>query len=211
MGMFRPHLRIILDLLFPPSTHERLLRTITKERFFACYQPTTYTNVISLAPYQNRIIQAAVAACKFEKNQYGAELLACLLQHWLDTHRVSGRTICLPIPLSHAREKERGFNQVTRVLEHIPHTASYTLEKNWIIRPIDTKRQTSLDRKARLENMKGAFTVSPEMLHTNWDGVSRVIICDDVITTGATLEAARKVLRGRVPNEIPIICMAWAH
>jgi predicted amidophosphoribosyltransferase len=124
---------------------------------------------------------------------------------------VSGKTVLIPIPLSETRERERGFNQVTRVLEHASILPQHKLKKNWLERQIDTTRQTSLGRQARLKNMQGAFAVSPQLRQVEWIDISRIIICDDVMTTGATLEAARTVLREAVPKHVTIICLAWAH
>ncbi len=209
--MTRHYLRIILDILFPPSAHEQLLRTVTPQQFTHHYLPCTYDKTITLASYNSRTVQAAVAACKFEKNIHAARLLSTLLFTWLEMHPVAGETILIPIPLSEARERERGFNQVTRVLDYAVTLPRHRLKKNWLIRTIDTTRQTSLGRQARLKNMRGAFAISPQLNQVEWAGISRIIICDDVMTTGATLEAARIKLREAVPKYVTIICLAWAH
>ena len=209
--MSRVYLRIILDALFPPTAHERLLRTVTAEQFVTLYLPTAHYNCIALAPYSSRRIQAAVAACKFEKNHHAATLLAALFAYWLETHTLVGTTILIPIPLSHARERERGFNQVTRVLEHLPCHEHIEIAKHWLIRPQDTARQTSLGRQARLKNMNDAFVMTPRLTTVDWTPISRIIICDDVMTTGSTLGAARAALEKVVPKHVQILCLAWAH
>ena len=209
--MQAPYLRIILDVLFPPSDHERLLRSVTPERFVTQYHLCVSRNTIALAVYSSRTIQAAVAACKFEKNLHAAQLLASLLTHFLSTHTVQGQTILIPIPLSDGREQERGFNQVTRVLESGVSRPHHSIKKNWLIRPVDTTRQTSLGRQARLKNMKGAFATTSYVTQSDWSTINRIIICDDVMTTGATLEAARTTLQKVIPNHVKIICLAWAH
>ena len=211
MSMFAHYHRIILDSIFPPTAHERLLRKVTTERFRKHYEPRTLGCTIALAAYESRTVQAAVAACKFEKNLHAATLLASLFDQWLTLHSSVGKTILIPIPLSEIREKERGFNQVTRVIDHITSSPRLILQKNWLIRPTDTPRQTSLGRNARLDNMKGVFLTTPYVTQTDWETVDRIIICDDVMTTGATLEAARMELRKVVPKGVTIICLAWAH
>ena len=209
--MIQRYLRIILDALFPPSHHECLLRTVTNDTFIRHYNPTIHTGTVALATYNSRTVQAAVAACKFEKNQHAATLLASLLTRFLDTHTVTGTTVLIPIPLSEKREQERGFNQVTRVIEKcLPHN-DVVLKTNWLLRPIDTTRQTSLGRKARLQNMKGAFAINPRLHQVDWSTISRIVICDDVLTTGATLEAARATVQTAVPKHVKILCLAWAH
>jgi ComF family protein len=211
MGMVQRYLRIILDTLFPPTSHERLLRSVPIEKFALHYCPTILDRTIALATYNSRTVQAAVAACKFEKNQHAATLLASLLIRFLDTHTTSGTTILIPIPLSEKREQERGFNQVTRVIEKCTPRNDVLLKTNWLVRSVDTVRQTSLGRSARLQNMKGAFEISPQLHHVDWTSITRIIVCDDVTTTGATLEAARTVLQKEVPKHVKIMCLAWAH
>jgi ComF family protein len=183
-------LRIILDTLFPPTRHEILLRTISPELFLHQYQPTTIGIHLALSHYQSTSVQAAVAACKFERNQHAAQLLTTLLTAWLHENTQTGMTIILPIPLSRKRKRERGFNQVERVLSNLPHHHSYVLNPRLIQRSRHTERQTSLGRRARAQNLNQAFTVNMRQLALiNWNNVTRVVICDDVLTTGATLTA----------------------
>lgn len=209
--MVQRYLRIVLDTLFPPTNHERLLRTVSLEKFRLHYCPAVHNTTITLATYNSRTVQAAVAACKFEKNHYAAKLLATLLTHWLDTHTVLGTTILIPIPLSETREHERGFNQVTRVIEKMKPRADMVIKTNWLIRTVDTIRQTSLGRSARLQNIQGAFEVTQKVHQADWRTITRIIICDDVMTTGATLEVARAALQQAVPKHVEILCLAWAH
>jgi predicted amidophosphoribosyltransferase len=184
---------------------------VSRTDFLSHYQPVTIKNTLALASYSSRTVQAAVAACKFEKNRHAANLLAALYERWLMTHPVPKTTILIPIPLSDTRERERGFNQVTRVLEAMSMQPHHEIKTTWLVRPADTLRQTSLGRAARLQNMKGVFATTPYIQQYNWSGVSRIIICDDVMTTGATLEAARAAIAIQVPRHIKIICLAWAH
>ena len=209
--MIRTFLRILLDTFFPPSEHGKWLRRITPVDFLTHYNPTSIDGVIALAPYQSRSVQAAVAAGKFENNHHAAQLLAPLFTRWLTLHPTSGLTVLIPVPLSTKRENERQFNQVTRVLSYLPPSEHYQIQTNWLVRSIDTNRQTSLDRAKRLKNMTGAFTATSSLQHASWRGVSRIILCDDVITTGATLKAAHTVLRKHIPKNVEVLCIAWAH
>lgn len=209
--MLRQLLEKIVDVIFPPSDHELRLRRMSPEIFIQHYHPLRINGLIACAPYHNQAIQAAVAACKFEHNKHAALLLAALIKRWLETHPSEGETILLPTPLSNARERERGFNQVTRVLELIPPSSNVRLVTTWLAREVDTIRQTSLGRTERLTNMKEAFSPTRALKETTWTGISRIIICDDVLTTGATLHAARATLAKEVPASVKIECVAWAH
>ncbi len=207
----RSWLRIIIDSIFPPTKHGALLAPLTPEQFVRHYSTLPVRDVITLSRYHAPVIQAAIAACKFEKNLQAAKLLATLLATWLTEHPTPGTTILIPLPLSRARQKERGFNQVERVLRYLPNDTSHRIETHWLLRSRDTVRQTSLGRTARLKNMAHAFTTPHTLSLVEWSDISRVIICDDVLTTGATLTAAREALLQHIPKHIELVCIAWAH
>lgn len=206
----RTFLQIVFDSIFPPTTHERLLRDITPTLFLTHYQPIKINQTITLSPYTNQTVKAAVAACKFEKNQHAAKLLTHLVTQYLTTNPTSGHTMLIPIPLSRERTKERGFNQVRRVLEYLPSSTDITL-LDGLFRTRDTVRQTSLNRHARLTNLTGVFSPTTALRTVDWTNVSRVIICDDVLTTGATVSAARLVVQPHIPHHVQCMTLAWAH
>lgn len=204
-------LRIILDTIFPPTVHERRLREWTPQKFSEHLYPTLVAPHLSLSHYETPSVQAAIAACKFENNMHAAKLLAALFQTWLLQNPSPGITVLIPLPLSTTRKKERGFNQVERVLQYLSHDTHLKTEVGWLLRVQHTVRQTSLNRSERLQNMPGAFRVSHRTLPQNWDTISRVIICDDVLTTGATLNAARISLSPHLPPSVELVTLAWAH
>lgn len=110
--------------------------------------------------------------------------------------------LLIPIPLSPKRKRERGFNQSELLCREIlaVHQERLHPENNFIleignnilIKPKETEHQARIrDRKARLRNIIGSFTA------TNQDRLSgrNVILIDDILTTGATLSEARRVLK----------------
>lgn len=96
----------------------------------------------------------------------------------------------LPMPLSSQRLKTRGFNQAL-ILAHqlAPDKTDYRL----LLRIKDTPPQSLLKRADRLNSLDGAFAVEP-LLATQVKG-ARLVLIDDVMTSGASLYAAARVLR----------------
>jgi predicted amidophosphoribosyltransferase len=77
-----------------------------------------------------------------------------------------------------------------------------------LIKTKDTPPQTTLQRQARLKNIKDAFVaMTPKIMPEP----ATLIIVDDVVTTGATLMAARAALTPQLPPTTQIICLALAH
>jgi competence protein ComFC len=97
----------------------------------------------------------------------------------------------IPVPLHKSRYRERGFNQSEIVAEGISKIAGLPLLKNALIRKKNTKDQTNLSFQQREENVRGAFVVTqPEIMNGK-----RIILVDDVITTGATLSECARMLK----------------
>ena len=98
--------------------------------------------------------------------------------------------LVLPMPLAPRRLAERGFNQALLLARHL-HAGK--TEGRLLLRLRETSSQTALDRGARQRNVEGAFGVEPLRAHELRG--RRVLLVDDVMTSGASLHAAAKVLR----------------
>jgi len=98
--------------------------------------------------------------------------------------------LLLPMPLSRQRLQERGFNQA---LELARHLAPAKTIPDLLLRIRHTAAQSSLKRSERLRNVRAAFAVDP-LRHDELRG-KRVVLVDDVMTSGASLFAAAQALR----------------
>ncbi len=117
--------------------------------------------------------------------------------------------ILIPIPLSGKRRRERGFNQaelICRKLLGLDEGKNFKLEEKVLIRPKESEHQARIEeRKKRLQNIVGAFEVkNPELVENK-----NIILIDDIITTGATLSEAKKVLRAAGARKV--IAFTIAH
>jgi len=109
----------------------------------------------------------------------------------------------LPIPLSAQRLSERGFNQSWLLARQLsPRKADAHL----LLRTRDTPSQRTLPRAQRLANLAGAFALAP--LRAAQLRGKRVVVVDDVMTSGASLHAAAHVLRQAGATHISALVLA---
>lgn len=197
----------VLNILFPPRHTETLVADLTRERILAHYLPQEYSACIALASYRDPHIRACVQEMKFHNSEKAAELLGALLATWAETH-ISSPTLLVPIPLSRSRYRKRGYNQVTRIAAHAcMQNPNLTLETDILCRTRNTKPQTELDRTKRLENLLNAFAVRDEHARRRISG-SRIILLDDVYTTGTTMHAAGAALLPHAPASLTYLAIA---
>ncbi len=125
-----------------------------------------------------------------------------ILENFLDP-------ILVPIPLAPKRLRERGFNQSTLIcneLIKLDKNTNFILLKNVLIKPKDGEHQAKIeDRNKRLKNIVGCFNIkNPEKIKNR-----NIILIDDVTTTGATLNEAKKILKQSGAKKI--IAFTIAH
>lgn len=97
---------------------------------------------------------------------------------------------CLvPVPLAPGRLRERGYNQALELARPLAKQLQLPLRWQSLRRIRATAPQSGLDRKARARNLRGAFAADPALRG------QRVLLIDDVMTTGATLAACARSLR----------------
>lgn len=114
--------------------------------------------------------------------------------------------ILIPVPLNRKKQWKRGYNQSESIAEGISAGLNIPLAANNLIRPYDTSTQTRKSRYDRYLNVTGKFKVS------NPDGLENlhVMLIDDVITTGATLEACTEELLSCPGVSVSVAALAWA-
>jgi len=109
----------------------------------------------------------------------------------------------LPIPLSSVRLAQRGYNQSHLLAQQLSPAKA---DAHLLLRTRDTPSQRSLPRAQRLSNLEGAFAIEP--VRTNQLRGQRVVLVDDVMTSGASLHTAARVLRQSGASHISALVLA---
>jgi len=160
----------------------------------ACHAAVTYEY-----PWSTLITQF-----KFHGEAGWARSFGALLRStpWVEA-AVEQAQLVLPMPLAPARLAERGFNQALLLARALAPTKT---RPELLLRTRHTAAQSALDRDARRANVKGAFVVEP-LLKATLRG-SRVVLVDDVMTSGATIFSAAAALRHGGASQITAVVLA---
>ena len=110
----------------------------------------------------------------------------------------------VPVPLHSAKERQREFNQAVRLGAHLSRATGLPLERGWLRRAEPTDTQTHLSREQRAQNVGNAFCAKPGLDLRD----RRIVLMDDVFTTGATTNACARVLRQAGAAEVCVWTVA---
>ncbi len=147
----------------------------------------------AVAAYRGRgIVRRIIHDFKYGRQIHLRHLVGRWLCAALDDPRLRGRRfdVIIPVPLHPTRKRERGFNQASLLAELL--SAQISIQSQPLLERIRyTTTQTALDRAERMENLHNAFRLRKNM---NVRGL-RVLLIDDVLTTGSTLSECARVLK----------------
>lgn len=210
-------LRALLDSVFDTvlPLPARAARTKTRTASDFPLSPESYdildTTVTTLFHYHQPAVEDAIRALKYEQSGHAARIIAEALADYLREEVATMQAfspapiVLAPVPLHPSREHERGFNQITRILDSLPDNLRTLARPHLLTRTRATVQQTRLSRAERLSNVAGAFALTDTSLSLG----TRVILIDDVTTTGATLVNAAHPLR-RAGFDVTLLALARA-
>jgi ComF family protein len=144
--------------------------------------------------------RAAVHSLKFRGGRQLAPLLGELLREHL-AQRPLRAEVVVPVPLAPWRRKERGYNQALLLAEQVVEPVGGTLAADLLLRD-DRPAQKTLDAAQRLVNLKGAIRA-----HGRVPG-KRILLIDDVATTGSTLSACAEALSSAGARDVRALVFA---
>jgi ComF family protein len=170
-----------------------------------CREMELHFNSARSAVVARGIVREAIHRYKYQRALWFEPFLADLLireakpalreQHW---------DFIVPVPLYSVKHREREFNQAERLADHLSAATKIALNKKLLRRVIPTATQTLLTREKRATNMRGAFVANDG---ARLDG-ERIVLVDDVFTTGATTSACAKALRAAGAGDVCVWTVA---
>lgn len=161
---------------------------------------------ISIALYDS-LIGKLIRELKYEREIGIAAFLAKLIHARIDKENILEDLRCdyiHPVPLSRKRFISRGFNQSGLIAKKLAEAFEISYRDDILIRIRDTKSQTGLGFDERLINIRGAFKVADE----NAVAGKSILLVDDVMTTGATIEECARTLNAAGSGKVKFITVA---
>ncbi len=166
-----------------------------------------FDGVITLGNYADDL-RSAVLRIKRPHAEPLARALAGLLHdcRGAQLHELAAEGI-VPVPMHWARRAVRGTNSPETVAAKLSRRLRIPVVRRVLCRRRNTRPQGGLPRGRRIENVRGAFRVSAGYDYSD----ARVMLVDDIMTTGATLHEAAKVLKAAGAARVTAVVLARAH
>ena len=151
------------------------------------------------------VVLEAIHHFKYSRALWFEPFLADLLvREAAPVLRGRGWDFIVPVPLHPLKQREREFNQAEILAGHLSTATGIPLSTSLLQRTAQTATQTRLKRDQRAANMKGAF----DLLKGVSTASKRIVLVDDVFTTGATTNACAKALRQGKAAEVCVWTVA---
>lgn len=193
-----------LEIVTPPWCEICGIQNVEGVCNLCATTPPRFGKLRTVAFY-DAILQKIIHLYKFEKRRSLAKHLSyMMIKHQPKDCNFKEYDYILPIPLHKTRLRERGFNQSALIAQGISNELGIEICTNALVRSKNTTPQSSLTRDARQSNIVGAFDIK----NRNHIKGKRILILDDVFTTGATVNEAVNMLWNEDPVEIDVLTLA---
>jgi ComF family protein len=170
----------------------------------AVADPPEHDRARAVARY-DKTVRQLVHDLKFHDRHDVCRLLAGWMLH-AGSELLTGADLVVPVPLSRRRLLWRRFNQSALLAREVARRSNVTFEPMALVRTRATRAQVGLTRSERRENVRGAFAVPAPFVPVI--AGRRIVLVDDVITTGATVRSAAKSLKRAGAAGVDVLAVA---
>ena len=199
----------VLDVIYPPE--EKCI--ICREEGFIGLCPHCKSSInratvekdnLSYGSYGG-VIKTLILKFKYESNFTAGYLLSNFLIEMIEEEKINADVICY-VPMTKKAEKKRGFNQCKLMARNIGYHTNIPVS-NCIKKIKNTKEQKTLTKEERIINLKGVFKINNVKDIKN----KNVILIDDVMTTGATINECKYILKKSGVKQITVLTIAKSN
>ena len=159
----------------------------------------------AFAYYYERPVKGLIRAYKFKSVHMLAAGMAQDLVHLIEHRELGPFDLIVPVPLHPSRKMSRGFNQAELLARPLEKTCGAELRTDILKRTKKTKQQSRLKIGKRSANLLSAFSASQDLTG------KRILLVDDVVTTGSTLCSCAEALRSAGAQSVAAVTLAGSH
>ncbi len=216
MMILRKSWELVLDIFFPPIclNCKNYLEDEEKDNLVCAsclsgieiysnlFYPASGITLAAASSYSDPTVRELIHYLKYKGFLKAAKPLGAILIKYLSRLSLSPQDfIIIPIPLHKSRYRKRGFNQAELLTETIGNYFNCPIETGVLKRVKETKPQIELpDYEARSKNLKNGFAIDEKYIPAIKD--KKVLLVDDVYTSGATMKEAAKTLKRAGTKEV---------
>lgn len=145
---------------------------------------------LGILPYDDKM-KASIMQYKYHGRREYSDFYAAALVYWGSKSISRWRPqAIIPVPLHPKKKRMRGFNQAALLAKPLGEHFGIPVYENWVFRVRKTIPQKELSARERRKNMESAFGAEPAP-----QGIRRVLLVDDIYTTGSTVDAISRILK----------------
>ena len=165
----------------------------------------TYANAL-LFFTKDSIVQLLITQLKYHQNKKAGWMLGRLMGIYIQENMIGhGIDFLMPIPITLFKKKKRTYNQAILLCEGIQSITGIPIVDDVLLKPYSSDSQTHKDRIKRMDAIGQSFVVEQAWKLSN----KHVLLIDDVLTTGATIEAAASILESYDLKKISVFTAAY--
>lgn len=155
----------------------------------------------------NKPMKKAIYRFKYEnKREYASFFADAIVQNLTEYGKYLGVDGIVPIPLHPRRERSRGYNQAALVARKIGAEWEIPVYENLLIRKTNTRPLKNQTEEQRKNNLKNAF-----LIKANGVQLKKILLVDDIYTTGSTIDEAARTLKEGGANEVFFISISLGN
>jgi competence protein ComFC len=207
----------LIDVLFPPlcyicysllPPHRKIICQVCWEKIPPfkgnldnSLKDRSFNNLFILFEFEETI-RLLIHLLKYKRHLTLAQYFARATAQCFPLFRARLYTAIVPVPLYKTRKRERGYNQSEELSKALGQLYHIPVDTELLLRMRYTASQTRMSREEREKNVKNAF-YCPHKTQ-----IQRILLVDDVITTGSTIEACIQALKNAGTNEVDVLAIA---
>jgi phosphoribosyltransferase len=154
--------------------------------------------------YEGKIRKIIIDYKFNEKSYIYVTFVNFLLKNKKIFENIKNYDTIIPVPISKKRQKERGYNQSLLIARKIAEKTNLELMNNCLIKTKNIIEQSKLNKEDRLQNIYGVYELTNRQLIEN----KKILLIDDIYTTGSTVNECSRILRKANPEKIGVLVLA---